>query len=318
MKFTSIMKVVRPLLTLLEYAVSVLIIAVTAQVAFGSNLQTYIITAISIFLAVSTYAVWFMDGKERGERTDAVYNTTLRFHTYARAISNKQLMDKQKEFCLKKNEEHRLELIKARLSEYELKLDDLTEFKENLKEARSASIRAPKLKIGSIVLLYKTEMGEKFALYCKKYTKAQLKVLRRLADRKIKCDTIEPKDLTSSISTTIKSIKPTNKENKGLPLTLIGKIVWGVLLGIFTMSIVFTRKDHWTINETIQVVVWGFSISYNIYSSIVAGYKSVVIDRFNYYKAKIELCTEFFGFVDISPENIEKEEHLQDKLHQTT
>ena len=111
MKFKNAMRVARPLLTLLEYAVSVLVISVTAQVVFGNNLQTWIITAISVVLATTTYAIWYSDGVERAEKTAKVYNTTLRYNTYAKKIRELQVTKEQKEFCEKKNEQYAKELM---------------------------------------------------------------------------------------------------------------------------------------------------------------------------------------------------------------
>ena len=306
MKFKSILKVVRPLLTLFEYAVSVLIIAVTAQIVFGNNLQTWIITLISIVLSVSTYAIWYSDGVDRGEQTAKVYNTTLRFNIYARKIRELQVQEKQREFCEKKNAQHRQDLIIEKLTEYELSVADLVNYKDLLQKARVDAIIKPKwvifgIKVGKVV-----QYPQDFTDYCKKYDKKQLKVMRTLSSKEIKFEKIVPKDLTKS-SWKVEGIKPINNEGKKLPHNLISKVVWGVVLGLITASIAFTKKGEWSMNETIQVVSWAFSISFNIYSSVVAGYKSVTIDRFNYYQEKIELTTEFFGFIGQSMETMEQE-----------
>lgn len=312
--FNNILKVARPLLTLFEYAVSVLIIAVTAHIVFGSNLQTWIITAISVVLAVSTYAIWYSDGVERGENTAKVFNTTLRFNTYAKKIRELQLQDKQREFCKMKNEQHRLDLIIEKLAEYELNLKDLTSYKEQSQIARESAIRKPKLKVGSLSIgkrLHYTD--EEFIKMQHRYTPKQLKVLNWLSTHEIKFEKIVPKDLTKS-TWKVKGIKPKNTEAKKLPSKLISKILWGVALGLLTASIAFTRKGAWTMNETIQVVTWAFSISFNIYTSVLTGYKSVTVDRFNYFTEKIELTTEFFGFIGQKVDDIEQE--LQNQLRQ--
>ena len=70
---------------------------------------------------------------------------------------------------------------------------------------------------------------------------------------------------------------------------------------------VFTKKGEWTINETIQVISWAFSISMNIYTSIRSGYKAVTINRYQYYKAKNEICLEYFAFAGKKIEDVEQD-----------
>lgn len=304
------MKVARPLLTIFEYALSVLIILVTAQVTFGNTLTTWIITAISVVLAVSTYAVWFTDGVERAEKLQSVYNTTLRFNTYARAISNMQVMDQQKEFCKKKNEEYAKELLISKLAEQELSLENLNEYKENIKKARVGAISKPKWVFGKIKIGKQVELGDEWNKYIKQFSKKQIKLMAYLSEHSIKFQKLTPKDLTKSMKAQ-KELKPINTEHEHLPKTLVSKIIWGVALGLFTASIGLTRKGAWTMNETIQVVSWAFSISYNIYASIKAGYKTVSVDRYNYFKDKNELCAEFFGYIGKSVEDIEKNANLE-------
>lgn len=315
MQYKNIMKVARPLLTIFEYALSVLIIAVTAQISFGNTLTTWIITAISVVLAVSTYAVWFTDGVDRAERLQSVYNTTLRFNVYARAISNMQVMDKQKEFCDKKNADFALELTISKLTEHELSLKDLETYKENLKKARIEAIIKPKWVLGKLKIGKTTDLGDEWRNYIKQFSKKQLRLLAYLSEHAIKFDKLEPKDLTKSMSSKT-AIKPKNTEHEHLPKTLLSKIIWGVALGLFTASIALMKKGAWTMNETIQVVSWAFSISYNIYASIKAGYKTVSVDRYNYYKDKNELCAEFFGFIGKTVEQIEQDANLTALLKQ--
>lgn len=302
MQFKTILRVVRPLLTLLEFAVSVLIIAVTAQIVFGNKLETYLITIISVVLAVSTYAIWYSDGVDRGEQVPKVYNTALRFNTYARTIAQLQVPEKQREFCEKKNQEHAQDLLIAKLTEQDLSIRDLTSYKEELQKARvDAKIKA-RLTLGNLHLGEKVVYPEEFINFCKKYDKKQLKLMHWLSSHTIKFAKLVPKDLTKA-TYTIKGIKPINTERKQLPIKLAGKVIWGVALGLLTASILFTKKGDWTINETIQVLSWAFSISLNIFTSILAGYRSVTVNRFNYYAEKIELNTEFFGFIghDLHP-----------------
>lgn len=301
----NIARVLRPILTAIEYAIAVLIVAVSTQIIFGNSLQTWVITIVSICLAVFTSIIWYSDGVDRGEQVVSVYNTTLRYHTYARAILNDQDFDKLREFCAKKNEDYEQELLSAKLSEYELSLQNLIDFREAWKIARETAIRKPKVKIGNILIgkrLHYTD--ENFEKLRHRYSQEQLKILEHYADKKIKFKHLQVKDIIRANDKT-ETLVPTNTEKSVLPSRIVSKIIWGTILGLFTAGVVFTKKGEWTINETIQVISWAFSISMNIYTSIRAGYKSVVDNRYRYYKAKNEICLEYFAFIHKDTQPIE-------------
>ena len=307
MQMKNIARVLRPILTAIEYAIAVLIVAVSTQIIFGNNLQTWVITVVSICLAVFTSIIWYSDGVDRGENIPSVFNTTLTYFTYSRAILNLQDFDKLREFCAKKNEDYELELLSAKLSEYELSLQNLIDFREAWKIARETAIRKPKVKIGNILIgkrLHYTD--ENFEKLRHRYSQEQLKILEYYADKKIKFKHLQVKDIIRANDKT-KSLVPTNTEKSVLPSRIISKIIWGAILGLFTAGVVFTKKGEWTINETIQVISWAFSISMNIYTSIRAGFKSVTINRYQYYKAKNELCMEYFAFIHKDTSEIEND-----------
>ena len=312
-RYKTVVKVSRPILTLFEFAISVFLIAATAQITLGNSLKSYLITGISIVLGVTTYLIWYTDGIERGESTTKVFNTSLRFHTYARTITNMQVVEQLKEFCKKKNEDYAKELVLAKLAEYTLSLKELEEYTEKLKNARLEAKTKPRIKIGALCIGKVIDYGDDFNTYIKQFDKDQLKALNFLSSKTIYFKKLVPKDLTES-GKARKGIKPENLEHKDLPFTLISKIVWGIALGVLTAYIVFTRNDAWTTNETIQVLMWAFSISYNVYTSVRAGYKAVTVDRYNYFKDKNELCVDFFGFIGKSVDDIEKESKLQEQL----
>lgn len=307
MQMKNIARVLRPILTAIEYAIAVLIVAVSTQIIFGNNLQTWVITVISICLAVFTSIIWYSDGVDRGENIPSVFNTTLTYFTYSRAILNLQDFDKLREFCAKKNEEYEQELLSAKLSEYELSLQNLIDFREAWKIARETAIRKPKVKIGNILIgkrLHYTD--EEFIKLRNTYSEEQVKMLEKYAEHKIKFKHLQVKDIIRANDKT-KSLVPTNTEKSVLPSRIISKIIWGTVLGLFTAGVVFTKKGEWTINETIQVISWAFSISMNIYTSIRAGFKSVTINRYQYYKAKNELCMEYFAFIHKDTSEIEND-----------
>lgn len=307
MQMRNIARVLRPILTAIEYAIAVLIVAVSTQIIFGNSLQTWIITVVSISLAVFTSIIWYSDGVDRGEQVPSVFNTTLRYHTYARAILNLQDFDKIRAFCIKKNDDYEQELLSAKLSQYELSLKNLVDYKEMAKNARETAIIKPKRILGFIKVGVTYEFtDENFILLRKRYTQEQLKVLEKYSARKISFKHLQVKDVIRANDKT-EALVPTNTEKGVLPSRIISKIIWGAVLGLFTAGVVFTRKGAWTINETIQVISWAFSISMNIYTSIRAGYKSVTINRYQYYKAKNEICLEYFAFIKQDTSAIEEE-----------
>lgn len=315
MKTMNLAKILRPILTATEYAIAVLIVAVSAQIMFGNKLETWIITIISICLAVLTSIIWYSDGVERGEQVASVFNTTLRYHTYARAILNKQDFDKIREFCVKKNEQYEQDLMSAKLGHHELTLKNLSDYKEARRIARETAEIKPKAKIGNILIGKRYNYtDENYKKLRKGYTKEQLQILDRLCEKKIRFKHLQVKDVIRANDKT-ESLVPENTEKQVLPRRIIGKVAWGAMIGLFTAGVVFTQKGEWTINETIQVITWAFSISMNIYTSIRTGYKSVTINRYQYYKAKNEICIEYFAFADIKTEDVEKD--LEGKLKQS-
>ena len=296
MQMKIIARVLRPILTAIEYAIAVLIVAVTTQIIFGNNLQTWVITIVSISLAVFTSIIWYSDGVDRGENVDSVKFTTFRYHSYAKAILDLQNFDLIREFCVKKNIDYERELLSAKLSHYELSLQNLIDYRELGKKARETAIRKPQIKLGAISIgkrLHYTD--EEFIKLRHRYTDKQLKVLEKYSSAKISFKHLQVKDVIRA-NDKAESLVPTNTEKHVLPTRIISKIIWGALLGLFTAGVVFTRKGAWTINETIQVISWAFSISLNIFTSIRSGYKSVTVNRYQYYKAKNEICMEFFAF----------------------
>lgn len=315
MKTINLAKILRPILTATEYAIAVLIVAVSAQIMFGNNLETWIITIISICLAVLTSIIWYSDGVERGEQVASVYNTTLRYHTYARAILNKQDFDKIREFCVKKNAQYEQDLMSAKLGQHELTLKNLSDYKDARRIARETAEIKPKTKIGNILIGKRYNYtDENYKKLRKGYTKEQLRILDRLCEKKIRFKHLQVKDVIRANDKT-ESLVPENTEKQVLPRRIIGKIAWGAMIGLFTAGVVFTQKGEWTINETIQVITWAFSISMNIYTSIRTGYKSVTINRYQYYKAKNEICIEYFAYANIKTEDVEKD--LDGKLKQS-
>lgn len=299
----EIVKFLRPVLTAIEYAIAILVIAVSTELTFGDKLTTWLYTLISIALSVFTSIIWLPSGVEMAERTQKVFNTTLRYNTYANYIVNNQLFDEVRSFCLWRNDEFEKELLTHKLGEYLLKLDNLNKYVELKKNA----LKTAKIKPNGKVLEY---TDKEFLEYRSSFEKKQIDILEYYSSNKIKFEHLIADDLLKGHKTK-SHLKPINNEGKSVANRYVSKIIWGVVLGVFTASFIFTKKS-WSINETIQVLTWGFSILLNIYTSINAGFKSVNIDRYNYYKEKNERCVEFFKYVQIKVQDVEAD--IRDQL----
>ena len=173
-------------------------------------------------------------------------------------------------------------------------------------KARETAEIKPKHKFGSILIGKRYNYtDEEYKKLRKRYSTKQLKVLDYCCEKKIHFTPLRVKDVIRANDKSI-ALVPTNTEKQVLPTRILSKIIWGAILGIFTAGVVFTRKV-WTMNETIQVFMWAFSISMNVYTSIRSGYKSVTVNRYQYYKAKNEICVEYFAFIKKDMSEIEKD-----------
>lgn len=313
MQMKTFAKVLRPILTSLEYALAVLIVAVTTQFVFGNTLESWIITAISIALSVFTFLIWYSDGVDRGEMVPKVYNTTLRYNVYSKYILGLQDFDALRDFVDKKNKEYELDLLSAKLGEQELSLENLERFKALRQIALETAIIKPKWHLGKWSIGKKVEIvDEDYLKMVKRYSPKQLKLLLWCSTKKIRFKHLKVKDILRANDKS-KGLVPINTEKSVAPTKVVSKVIWGVLLGLFTAYVVFTRKS-WGTNETIQALSWAFSISLNIFTSIRAGYQAVTINRYEYYKAKSELCAEFFAFKEVKIDTIEKETNIFDAM----
>lgn len=284
-------------LTLVEYAIAILVVAVSTQLLFGNNEQSWIITGLSMALMVFTTIIWTPQGIEKGEMTPKVFNTTLRYNTRANYIINNQMFEQLREFCKIRNEQYAKEQITHILGEKLIKYEELT----NYSTLRQNALKTAIIKSNGKV---KKWTDKDFIDFRSKYTKQQLKLLEKYSTGEYKFKHIKSDDLIKGHKAS-DNLVPNNTEKLVLSGRLVYKILYGVILGIFTASFVFTRKV-WTINETIQVVLWGYSIAMNIYTSISSGYNAVVKNRFEYFKEKNLRCAEFFAYCGINIEAVEK------------
>lgn len=283
-------------LTLIELALAILIISVTTQIIFGSSTKTLINTILSIILMAFTNIVWIPQGVEKAEKTAKVYNTTLRYNCRANYIINNHLFGKLKEFCVQRNEEYRIEKLTHKLGNY---LIDYNEYIQYC-ELRKNALKTSKKKRGITIFTDK-----EFLEFRAKFTKKQKLILDYYAKNKVMYRKLKDKHLIIGHKAS-DGIVPINREKMIITIRIFGKVAWGLFLGLFSAYILFTKKDCWTINETIQVIIWAFSISMNVYTSIQSGYKSVYETRYEYYKDKNIRCAEFFAYCNIPIEEVEK------------
>lgn len=300
----SIIKFLRPVLTAIMYAIAALIVGVTVEITIGRSDKTWIIIIISIVLSISTNMIWSQSGVEKAEKTKKVYNTSMRYHTYANYIMMNQLLSELREFCIWRNNEFEKELLIYKMGEYLLKYSDLTKYIELKQKALKTAI----LKPNGDVLEYK---DEEFLGFISQFNKKQKKALDYYSEHKIKFRPLVSDDLTEMHK--VKSrLKPMNREFQKRGFRYVGKILWGVGLGILSVGAYFYLKEDFGRNEIIQLLVWLFCLLLNVFTSWNSGYKSVSINRYEYIKEKNERCAEFFKYANVDIQKIE--EGLQNKL----
>lgn len=292
-------------LTFIELALAVLIISVTTQIIFGNSNKTLINTILSIILMAFTNIVWMPQGIEKAEKTAKVYNTTLRYNCRANYIINNQLFKQLKEFCEYRNEEYRVEKLTHKLGNYLINYDEYIQYSEMRKNA----LKTAKIKYGIVNFTDKD-----FIEFRTKFTKKQKLILDYYSSHKIAYRKLKDKHLILGHKAS-DGLVPVNKEKFSLFIRIVGKVIWGLFVGLFSAYILFTKKDSWSVNETIQVIMWTFSISMNVYTSIRSGFKAVYETRYEYYKDKNLRCAEFFAYCNIPIEDVEKNIQLiSDKI----
>lgn len=293
-----IIRFLRPVLTVIIYAIAVLLVAVTVQITIGRTTDTWVVIAISIVLSISTNAIWSPSGVERAEKTQKVFNTSLKYHTYANYIINNQLFDELRDFCVWRNDEFEKELLTHKMGEYLLKYSDLMKYIELKRNA----LKTAKLKPNGNVLEY---TDKEFIDFASKFNKKQKRVLEYYSAHQIKFEPITSDDLTKGHKTK-GSLKPKNTEEIKRGSRYISKITWGIGLGALTVGAIFYMKDGFGMNEVIQIVMWLFSIIMNVFTSWWSGYQSVTINRYEYLKDKNERCAEFFKYAKIEMSKVEE------------
>lgn len=294
----TIIKVLRPILTILIYAIAVLLVAVSVELTFGRSTSTWVIIIITIILSISTNAVWSPSGVEKAEKTQKVFNTSLKYHTYANYIISNQLFDELRDFCKWRNEEFEKELLTHKMGEFLLKYDELMTYIELKKKA----LQTAKIKPNGKVEAY---TDQEFLDFRAKFNKKQQLVLEYYSEHQIKFARITSDDLTKGHKTR-GSLKPVNTEKIKRGSRYVTKIIWGIGLGVLSVGAIFYMKEDFGMNEVIQIVMWLFSIVMNVFTSYWSGYQSVINNRYDFLKDKNERCAEFFKYANIEMSKVEE------------
>lgn len=270
----NIRKWFAPIITALLYVIIVLVMAVTLKMVFKTDEYFWTTSLIGLFLMVSINYLWSPTGVEKGEAVQEVMDNKNIYNARANYIVDNQLMTKAKEFCAVVNDNEKKEYIKTMLSSVTL---DLSIYEKYLNY---------------------TKLSKEEKEWFKSLSKKQIKMLNRLKNKPIRIKKLKVEHLIFGRKTR-KSIVPVNKENLYLNLTIVGKAIFGFVLGAFMVFIVVSPRDGFGIAQVIQLLFWACSIVYNIFAAINNGYKRVVVFRNDYIVEKATRCAEFFEWAKI-------------------
>lgn len=281
MNKTYIRELVSLGLTLLLCVAIGLTLATVFTFVFQINDYFWTITLVGIFVMVLTNRIWTPTGIEKGLSEAKVMNNTKVYNNRANYIVNNQKFLQVDEFCKYKNEKHKKELIIDILAKVTL---DYWVYEKYVSV---------------------TPREEDFKKYIATLSPKQIKVLERLKNKEVRFKKLTSKQITvGKISS--KGIVPQNKETFYRNFLLVGKVVWGIVLGCFMAFIIISPTDF-GIGQVVQCAVWFFSIIYNVWAAIYSGKKSITVYRNNYMIEQAELCAEFFSYVKIPMNEVDKE-----------
>lgn len=283
---------IAPILTLIMWVIIIMIMAVTLSFIFNRDEYFWTITGVGIVIMVLTNIIWSPTGIEMGENVDKVKTNTRIYSNRANFIVNNQLFGKLKVWCEKKNDEFLKDTIKHILARYQIDYKYYDEYVEKKKAA--------------LQQLNETSVQD-FDKFKAQFTKNQIKCLEKLFDKQPKFEHLTPDDITKGHGSKNRLV-PKNRENIYRFVNVAGKVIWGILVGIFTAMFVMQTKDDFGLPEVIQIGIWTFTILTNILTSIVNSYKSVTIFRNDYFVEKNDLCADFFDFCGIKVESVDNAE----------
>ena len=221
-----------------------------------------------------TYGVWTPTGEQKAKDTKTIKINTAIYNARANHIISKQLFKELKSFCDYKNYELKKEIIKDKLSTVVIGYD-----------------------IYELYIKINKDEKEKEALENILLTldKRQLKILKRLKDKDIKCEKLVPKNLTIGKVRKYELV-PENKEYSYKISRMVFKSFWGIAVTCFTYFVTIQPNPSFGIPQIIMIIMWLFTFLLSIYSAIKTGYNSIMKYRNTYLLKQSELCAEFFKF----------------------
>lgn len=289
----TIRKWLAPILTALMWLIAIMMVAVTFSFVLQDTQYFYTITIWGVIIMLFTNIIWAPTGVEKAEQTAKVHNNTVIFTNRANYIVNNQLFSELRQFCEERNEEYEKELITHKLAKRQLKYDEFIKYCD----------------LKKLSMQHKKNVQKKEELtleeYIEQFTKKQIKLLDKLSENGVRFKKLRPDHMTKGHQTNGKLV-PFNKEHIYRSFILIGKVVWGLVIGAFMAYIVIKGKSKFGIAELFQILIWTCSIITNIFTSIRNAYKSVFVYRNNYLVDKNDRCAEFFKFIEKQVKDIDQ------------
>lgn len=289
-------RIIAPILTALLWVGLILFTTVTVSVIVGGSDTLDTTTVISIIVALLTTIIWTPRGVKLGEENPRTIRITKLYNHRAGYIVNKQMFKELPEFCDRKNEERRVQIIKERLAVKQIEYEDYLTYKAITDKISDLTYEEQE----AFLLRFK-ETNKKGKLV----VNSKGKYLEKLVKQKIRFQKLQPKHLIQLHSSS-SSLVPKNREHLTRNLNLVVKVFWGVIIGVLTGAFILQQKTV-GLEEIIKMIIWTCGIVGNLFTSIRVGNNSVCIYRCAYLIEKTDYTAEFFKFCNISLDEIDKD-----------
>lgn len=292
----NLYSIIAPVLTGLMWIILILITSVTISLVTGDKVVIDVTTTISIIVMVLTTFIWTPRGTQLGEDNPRTKALTKLYNWRVKHIVNNQMFKELSDFCVIKNEQKRIEIIKEKLANKQIAYDDYLVYKA-ISEKKS---KLTKEEQKQFLERFKRQNKKGVYVFDKRG-----KFLKKFIKKKIRFQKLKPKHIIHSHRSG-NSLVPKNKEHiiRGLAMTV--KVGWGVLLGVFAGALILQTK-HLGIEEFTKIAVWTGSIVGNVFTSIRTGIFSVINYRCAYLIEKNDYAAEFFKFCNLSVIDIDKD-----------
>ncbi len=286
----KISNILAPILTAIVFGIVVTVMF--TQISGTNRIDTNFVvtTLIGTALTVLTTLVWFPVGVENGKSQKNFQAISLQYNKRADYIINKQLQGELSGFCENENKKFAIRLLKEKLSKVCLTIDCFEKYK--------------KYCVG-LEVDEDEKVCEEFKKQVEKLSKKQRKVLDKLRTHKIKFKQLTPEHI----------LKVKNKFNRIVPLDsekIFKSVIWGSKLiwslcsfAVLAFIVVNPDTTSW-LSKLFQLGVWAGIISFNIYSSLNNGNKSITEYRKNYLLMLSTKCAQFFEYAHIPLIEVDK------------